>query len=482
MTARDTTVAQQLAELATGTDHASLPETVRASLPSRVLDLLGVAIGALPLETSRAAIRFAQARGGPGQAHVLGLDLRLPAAAATFANGVLAHSLDFDDTHLPSVLHPSAAVIPAALAAAEAAGATGAEFLHGVAVGLETCTRLGMAGYDPDTRASVYFQRGQHATSICGTVGAAVAASAVHRLSTSEVVHAIGVSASMGAGILEANRNGGTVKRLHCGWAAQAGVSAVELVQAGFTAPASAIEGRFGLLTAFLGDQGRAAAVTDGLGDTWELNQIFFKPYPANNFTHAIVDAAARLHDSDVRLEDVETIEVLVPTDVVRTVGEPLAVKQRPETVYQAQFSAPYAAVLGLLTGTGHTVTLADYSVERATDPVWRAAMARVTVAADLRCDRAFPHHFPAIVRLRLADGTELLEEVLANRGGPEWPLTEAELTAKFLANAARWLDRDAALGLLDRVQALPSAGSVSAVLIASQSTAGSNVDKEATR
>src|SRR5690606_8858182 len=162
---------------------------------------------------------------GRGQAHAVGLPEKLPAPLAAFVNGVLAHSLDYDDTHLPSVLHPSASVIPAALAVAEQTGADGRATIAAIASGLEVCVRIGMAGYDADAGNSIFFEHGQHATSIAGALGGAVSAALLYGLGADGVTHALGVAASMASGIIEANRTGGTVKRMHCGWAAQSGVT-----------------------------------------------------------------------------------------------------------------------------------------------------------------------------------------------------------------------------------------------------------------
>jgi len=105
-------------------------------------------------------------------------------------NGVLAHSLDYDDTHLPSILHPSASIVPASLAAAELAGATGAQTIAAIAAGLEICVRLGMAGYDETTRNSMFFERGQHATSICGAIAGAASAAKLLGLDADGIAHA----------------------------------------------------------------------------------------------------------------------------------------------------------------------------------------------------------------------------------------------------------------------------------------------------
>ena len=301
------TLVQHLAALAAKSSYDVLPDDVRESAPQRVLDVVGLGLAALDMDTSQAVRRWALAQGGAPQSVLLGGG-RAPEAQAAMVNGTLAHSLDYDDTHLPSVLHPSASVVPAALAAAEVGKATGAQLLAAVAVGVEVCVRLGMAGYDREAGQSTFFERGQHATSICGAVGSAAAAGMLLGLDEEALAHAMGLSVSMGSGVLEANRNGGSVKRLHCGWAAHGGVVAAELAAAGFTAPPTVLEGRFGFFEAWLSGRFSPEEVTAGLGTDWALPGVHYKPYPANHFTHAAVDAALRLRAQGVRPDDVERV------------------------------------------------------------------------------------------------------------------------------------------------------------------------------
>lgn len=462
----DRTLAQQLGAFAAAVDAASLPEAVDASVRRRVLDVVGICVRATELDTSRAVAEHVAEQGGTAAATGIGLGARVPAAAAAFLNGVLAHSLDYDDTHLPSVLHPSASVVPAALAAAEAAGADGAATLAAIAVGIEVTIRIGMAGYlvtDGGGR-NEWFEHGQHATSICGALGSAAAAAMLvghdrPRAERAELVtQAVAVAASMSSGVIEANRTGGTVKRLHCGLAAQAGVSAAQLVARGLTGAPTALEGRFGFFTAWLRDAWRPEAVTDGLGEVWSVPDIFYKPYPANHFTHAGIDAAIELRRGGLRPEDVASAHLGVAGPTVRTIGEPLDVKQRPETGYQAQFSGPYTVAAALEGGGGLGLGLADFTDEAARDPRRRALMARITVGADPRCDAIYPAQFPASLTVHTTDGRTLEAFVAANRGGPERPLREDELVAKYADNVAGLLEpevaeatRVACLGLGER-------------------------------
>jgi 2-methylcitrate dehydratase PrpD len=468
--ADERTLVHRLAALAGATTAENLPEQHAASDPQRVLDILGICVRSTTLPTSEAATGFALEQGGAPRATAIGAGRRLPAPLAAFVNGVLAHSLDYDDTHLPSILHPSASVVPASLAVAQAHGCTGADLVPAVAVGLEVAVRLGMAGYDRDSGANAWFDRGQHATSICGAVGSAAAAAKLMGLDASEIADAMAVASSMASGIIEANRTGGTVKRLHCGWAAQAGVTAAELTARGLSGPPTVFEGRFGLLGAYLGDDARPEEVVRGLSDDpaandWCVAGIFYKPYPANHYTHCGIDAAIQLREGGLRPQDVASAHLGVATATARTIGEPLEVKQAPETGYQAQFSGPYTVAAALIGGGGLGLGLADFTDALANDPARRELMARVTVGPDERCDAIYPAQFPAVLTVVTHDGSELRAEVLANRGGPENPLSDAELARKFADNTEGLLARGVRDGVVDATADLARLADVESVV-----------------
>ncbi|MEU5464195.1 MmgE/PrpD family protein [Streptomyces althioticus] len=459
------TLARRLAEFATQTSYETLPADVVDSVRKRVVDVLGLCVAAHRLPTSTAIVEHVREQGGRPQATVIGGATPLPAPLAALANGVLAHSLDYDDTHLPSVLHPSASVVPAALAAAESSGADGRGTVHAIAVGLEVCVRLGMAGYDREAGNSTFFEHGQHATSICGALGGAVAAGLLLGLDEDGLESVLGIAASMAGGIIEANRTGGTVKRLHCGLAAQSAVTAAQLVRRGFTGPPTVLEGRFGFFEAWLHGVYDPTAVTEGLGTEWAVPGIFFKPYPANHFTHTAADAAMALRDRGLDPARVERLVLGVPGPVIRTIGQPIEGKRAPETGYQAQFSGPYMVAAGLLGGGGGLgLGLDDFTDDLARDPVRRELMAKVEVVEDDTATAIFPAQFPAVLTAHDTDGRVWREEVLSNRGGSLRPLSDDELELKFRDNARGRLsepdidlvmDRGRRLGELDRIHDL---------------------------
>ncbi len=451
----------QLGQLAAG----PVPDNVRASIPSRIIDIVGIAVRASTLDTSRAATEFALAQDTGAQATAIGAQRRMAAAEAAFVNGVLAHSLDYDDTHLPSILHPSASVVPASLAVAEWQRAPGAALVDAVAVGLEVAVRLGMGGYDARARQSVYFERGLHATSICGAVGSAAAAARLLEAGAAGIANAMGIACSMASGIIEANRAGGTVKRLHCGWAARAGVTAAQLAVRGFTGPPTAIEGRFGLFRALLDDAADPGAVTADLGGRWEAERIFYKPYPANHFTHTAIDAAISLRRRGLGPGDVASAILEVAPPTVRTIGEPIDAKRRPESGYTAQFSGPYAVAAGLIGGNGLGVGLADFSDALARDPARRELMARIDVAGDPDLMSVYPCQLPARLTVTTTGGETLTEEVLANRGGPDDPLSKEDLAVKYDDNVAGLVTAEAARSVYGTLAAVADAPSAEGLL-----------------
>lgn len=459
------TVVQQLADLAVVTRRDGLPAGLRDDVARRVLDLVGNSLAAGGETSASAVTAVVRGWGGPADATAIGAGLKAPAAAAALVNGTLAHSLDFDDTHLPSVLHPSSSVIPAALAVAEATGASGAALLDAAGVGIEVTVRLGMGGYDEALGNSEFFERGQHATSICGAVGAAVAAAMVTGLDAEGIAHAAGIAASMGSGLLEANRTGGTVKRVHCGWAAHAGVVAADLAAHGLTGPPTVIEGRFGFLHAFCGDRADIDVVTAGLGERWELPGIFFKPYPCNHFTHAGIDAALEIRARGVDPDDIVAIELGAPTAVLRTIAQPPEEKARPRSGYHAAFSGPYTVAAALVGGDGLGVFHDDFTDEAARDEQRLALAALVRCVPDARCDEIFPHQFPAVLRVTTTDGTHHEVRVDVNRGGPGNPLSTDELATKVRLNASRVLDDDVAADVADAGLDLPSAPDVTRLM-----------------
>jgi 2-methylcitrate dehydratase PrpD len=322
---------------------------------------------------------------------------------------------------------------------AEKTGATLGEAIAAAAAAYEVCVRLGMAAYDQDLGNSVFFERGWHATSICGTLGVAAAAAKLMGLDAKGIAHALGIAVSMSSGVIEGNRAGGSVKRLHCGWAAHAGIAAAQCAREGITGPPTAFEGRFAFYQAFCGGMAAPGEIDRGLGETWCVPGVFYKPYPANHFTHTGIDAALALRKK-VAPEEVASVRIGVAEPTIRTIGEPRDQKVRPQSGYHGQFSGPFTFAAAFLGGGGLGVALEDFSDANAGDERYLSLARKVEIAPDPECGAIFPLQFPAIVRLTTTKGEVFEERVMSNRGGPSRPLTSGELQVKFRDNAKRVL------------------------------------------
>lgn len=445
------TILQELARFAATQTYDALPEEVRASVRQRILDSIGIQVSADAEHLGDGIRDMIGSWGGAGQSGVVGSRDLYPAPSAALLNGTLAHSLDFDDTHLPSVLHPSASIVPAAFAAVQAAGGTGKDLVLAIAIGLEICVRTGMGGYVDGV--NVFFEKGWHATSICGAIGSAALGAKVLGLDETGIGHAMAISCSMASGVIEANRAGGTVKRIHCGWAAHAGLTAASMAKHGVTGPPTVFEGRFGFYNAFCDGKIDREGIVGGLGTAWEVPGIFFKPYPANHYTHAGIDAAMAIRARhNPPLDRIATIRLGAAEAPLRTIGEPREQKIRPQSGYHAQFSGPFTVAAALAGGGGLGVGFDDFTDSMAADPARLALAAKVETFVDEECNRVFPNQFPAVVQVIMDDGTTYEERRMVNRGGPGNPLSDEELRTKFLMNALRAMPRERADALADLV------------------------------
>ena len=430
------TIAERLAAFARGLAFDRIPRPVVDSVRDRVMDTLGICVAAREVDAVQAALGVVEEWGGRGESTLVGRPERRPPASAGLFNGTAAHALDFDDTHLPSIVHPSAMLVPAVLAQAEACGSSGREAIAALAAAYEVCTRLAMAQYDSELGNSVMFEHGLHASSIIGTVAGAAACARLRGLDDGGIAEAMAIAASMGAGLVEANRSGGTVKKFHGGWAAHASLSAAAAAANGLTGPRTVFEGRFGFFSAYCREHWDPDACTAGLGERWDTPGIFYKPYPCNHFAHAFVDAALALRARGVRAEDVVRVVLGTAAASWRTIGDPIEEKRCPRTPYHAQFSAPFVFATALVGGSGLGVTQADFTESALEDPLRQRVAGVTEVVVDDECTRRFPHAFAGVARVVLADGEQLEERVLVNRGGPDRPLTRQELVTKLQSNA----------------------------------------------
>jgi 2-methylcitrate dehydratase PrpD len=356
---------------------------------------------------------------------------------AALANGILIHGLDFDDTHLASIVHATAASLPCALSLAEALDRHGRDLLTAYVAGMEVAIRLG---------ASVkggFHHAGFHATGIVSHFSSATVAGKLLGLHEDELVSAQGIAASSASGVQVFLEEGAWTKRFHPGWGAVAGLTAAHLAQSGFVGPSRPYEGKFGLLETHLHDRASTvdlAALGAGLGTRWELCETAIKPYPVCHFIHGAADAAIALHAELPSPDAIERIRILLPEATLPIVAEPVIDKRHPRTDYAAKFSAPFVVATCLVHGRFGLAELQPHALR---DRGVLELCERTDCSSDP--DSAFPTYFSGGVELRLAGGRCLRRHVGINSGAGERALTVEQAAAKFTAAAGMVLSADQA-------------------------------------
>lgn len=418
---------------------AELTEPTRRAASATTGNALTLMAGAARHPATDAAVRALAGLGTGTRVPLLGRSERLPAVWAALAHGIAAHVEDFDDTHPPTVVHPGAPVVPAALSAAVLADATGAELLAAVTAGVEVTLRVGMA-LMPEALG-----RGWHMTGIAGPVGAAIASGRLLGLDHEQLVSAVGLAATQSAGTIEAL--GSMAKALHPGKAAANGVEAALLARQGLTGPAAPVEGRRGLLALHAGHTDGAATL-DGLGTFWEIEHNEIKPYACGVVSHSIIDVAVALAG-----------ETTAPPDAVRLEVNPFVLtamgRTAPRDGLEAKFSASHCFAVGYLHAAAGPAQFTD-AIAR--DPAVTALRDRCTLVPDPTLPR-----YAVRAEIITADGAVLhRQQDHPDLLGPDG------LRRKALSLTEPVLGADAA-DFVDRVFALDKAASVREFLAASR-------------
>ncbi len=424
----DVSATRRLARFVLGLDLGRVPAPAVERARLLTLDILGCALAASSMDFGRAALATARTLGGPAEATLIGGGARVAAANAVLANATLAHGLDFDDTREDAIVHTGCVGVPVALALAEATRASGAAALAAVVAAVEVMCRVGLAV--PGRLHARHF----HPTSVTGSFAAAAAAGRLYGLDENGLVNALGICGSQASGIIEYLADGTWTKRLHPGWAAHAGVVAALLARDGFTGPERVLEGDHGFYTAFAGghDAPTLDALLDTLGREWEIERLTFKPYPCGSIAQPYMDCALRLRNEHaLAADDIAEIRCRTAAGPVPRLWEPLAAKHRPPNEYAAKFSLPYLIAVVLIRGRASLGEFTDAAVRDAA--VLRLA-SRVGYDLDETID--YPRQFIGHVSVRLRDGRVLEARQDHPRGGADYPLTGAELEAKFRGNA----------------------------------------------
>ncbi len=436
----------------------AIPHAAFDSAKRCLLDALGCGLFGASQPWSKIINAQMVAEQSQGTATVLGHAAPLAAPAAALCNGTAIHGFELDDLLSAAVIHPGTVIVPAVLAAAESANASGEQLLRAIVIGYEVTARISLA---IGMQAS---NQGFHKTSIVGPVASAIAVGCVLNLNATQINDAAGIGASMASGIKAYVAGGGMVKRMHPGWAAASGVRAALLARDGFTGAGGALDGRYGLLDVFGGVTAQPEQLTQALGERWAINEVWFKVSPACGWVQGVVQLLSQMRgqmNGGKPLAADQIKKVVVGTSRFAVNGNS---NPAPADTMDAQYSIPYCAAL-TLTGDPNDPRAFEPAVFN--DPTLRAIASRVETRVDDACEAVYPKRFGSRVQLHLASGEVKEALTLDPHGTPADPCSAQELTDKFMrlaalspltvdsaaiARAVSQLDTAASLNALSRV------------------------------
>lgn len=405
---------QSLARFITESRFEALPEALRHEGRRSILNHIGCALGVARDPAVVTALEIMRESSGKAVASVYGQREKLGVMEAAFVNAIASNLLDYDDTHLRTVIHPSAPVAPAVFALAEETGATGAEVLHAFLLGGEVACRIGNA-VSPG-----HYARGWHITASTGVFGAAAAAARLLRLSAEQTADALGIAASQSGSIVENLAT--AAKNIGVGNAARNGILAARFAARGYRAAPLSIEGPLGWARA-MGDEAQVKEITEGLGQRWEIACNTYKPYAAGIVFHAVIDACLELRET-LGAMVAQIARVTVAGDALLLARGDRVVRNERDTRVSIHHCAAIALALG-------RADVADFEMPAVQDTELAALRAKVVAERDASLPRG-----AARVTIALANGSTHQAYVEHPRGSAERPLSDAELAAKYRANA----------------------------------------------
>ena len=453
LTQQTAPLSRAIAERAVELDRSAVPDDVWGYLKLCLADSVGIAFASRHYEFAQKSLDSLALLGSAGQSSIIGQNAPAAIRDAAMMNGLLIHGLDYDDTHLASVVHCSASAFPAALALTEQRALSGADLMLATLIAIEIDAMLG-------TQAGGVFQQvGFHPTGVVGVFGATVAAARLLGGDTDALVRAQGVALSLSSGSMAFLDDGSWTKRLHPGWAASAALQAAALGVSGFEGPGEAYGGRFGFYALYApGTSVETETVSTALFHDWALRTVAIKPYPICHFNHAPVDSALALRAENALTPDsIESVTILLDERQFGVVVNPIDAKRVPQSEYDAKFSVPYAVATALCKGRFSLADLEDAA---------RLDAEVLTLAQRIECVHDERSHYPVAfsggVKVSLRDGSELEHFEAVNRGAEGQLLSHDQVRDKFLDNCALTISAEAAERLWQTMMTLDELNNVS--------------------
>lgn len=428
------TIAEIMADFALDMSLDSVPTDVQEKCKALIMDTLGVALIAFDQKPAAIVRNTVLRMNKTGESTLWGTDKKVGMADAVLYNGALIHGMEFDDTHVGGIVHPSSVVVSTALTVGEAVGATGKEILAAAICGWEIIIRLGLA-----TRGRFHL-RGYQTTGVVGSFVASCIAAKLMKMSRQDLVNALGINGSQAAALMEFSRDATWPKKLHAGWPAHAAIYSVLMAQQGFTGPRTIFEGETGLWKSHVGDTEGLMGVFDDLGKVWMSKEVISKLYPICHYIASFVDCTFALQKKyEFTADMIKKIECRVDPLEALTIAQPIEAKKRPNSDNAMRYSLPYCVAMAIYKGKlGHQ----EINPQYLNNPVLENLMDKVDCIIDPAAE--VKGHFPGDVKVFLNDGKEYhMVQKIEMGGSSDNPLDPNLIVQKFKENAGLYLSKE---------------------------------------
>jgi 2-methylcitrate dehydratase PrpD len=436
---------QRIAQYIVQADLTKIPAEMIEKGKHCILDGIGCGLYGQEFEATKILLQLVREWNGRPEASVIGARINVPSTIAAKVNGIAVHVADFDDSSADLRGHPTAVVLPSALALCESRARSGRDVLLAYILGVEVGGKLGrVMGWS-------HYAAGWHGTGTIGTIASAAASAKALGLNEEKTGHALAIAASGACGIRE---NFGTmVKSLHAGEAAATGVLAALLAEKGYDGSSTAFEGKSGFWRVYSGEN-EISRWVDELNGPSTLMGVMFKRYPSCAATHPALDALEDLMKAHpFSWEDIEELICLVPP-----INLSVLIYPNPSNGLEAKFSLPYCVSTFLVHGK---LSLSHFGEEALSDQRVRNLMEKVKTVPDESLGELIKTKdvlAPTEVHVKLKEQT-FSKRILEAKGGASSPLRNTEIVKKFRLCAGRILSAekvDKAIGLISSLESLP--------------------------
>jgi 2-methylcitrate dehydratase PrpD len=418
-------ISEQIARFALNFHLENVPEDVIRHGKTLLLDTFGVAMSCRKMEHAIAIERAVKSFGSASQCSLWGSRDKVQLADAVLYNAALIHGVDYDDTHVAGVVHPSAPVVSMAVGVGEYLHASGKDVLEAIVAGWEIMVCLALAANGG------FHDVGYHCTGIVAPFAAACVTAKLMKLPEGVLINALGICGSQAAALQEFLHDGTWVKKFHPGWGAHSAVYALMIAKEGFTGPQRVFEGDFGLWKTHIGRTEGLESTLSNLGAHFRTPEITFKMYPVCHMTHSFIDCMLALrNEKGIQASEIDSIECRIEPRCFRIVCEPREAKVRPRTDYMMRFSLPYVVAVAAVHGK---VSPWEIDIKYANDPEIQQLMDKVRCVSD--DGKRNPGYFPGWLKVVTKDGRTWTEDRRQEPGSPQNPIALKDVLKKFEHN-----------------------------------------------